>query len=321
MNVTGRGQQECDCGSSKARELLAFLLLHRDRAHPRERLGSLLWNHVSTSRSKAYLRKAIWQLQGALRPLLGRAAVDEMIRVDGEWIRFDPGADVWLDVAAFETAFEAVRDRPGALLAAEEGRALKKAVGLYTSDLLENWYLDWCLTERERLQDLYLTALDKLARCAEAHGNYGAGIAFGNQILHVDPACEYAHQDLMRLRYLAGDRTGALRQYTRCADALRAEFGVRPSATTQQLYTHIQNDTLPARPAPPDARDARPSPSHEEDPHAGPASLADTATLGDTATLADKEERILALRKELARLQSQIRRELEVVEVALEQQE
>ncbi|MGH9768785.1 MAG: bacterial transcriptional activator domain-containing protein, partial [Blastocatellia bacterium] len=42
-----------------------------------------------------------------------------------------------------------------------------------------------------------------------------------------DPACERTHQQMMRLKHLAGDRTGAMRQYDRCVKALCQELGVQ----------------------------------------------------------------------------------------------
>jgi len=39
---------------------------------------------------------------------------------------------------------------------------LQEAVRLSYADLLEGWYQDWCLYERERLQNIYLLILDKL---------------------------------------------------------------------------------------------------------------------------------------------------------------
>ena len=57
-------------------------------------------------------------------------------------------------------------------------------------------------------------------------------------------ACERAHRRLMRLHYLSGDRTGALRQYAQCVSALDEELGVKPAQRTQVLYDQIRADCL-----------------------------------------------------------------------------
>ena len=58
--------------------------------------------------------------------------------------------------------------------------------------------------------------------------------------VYLDALSERAHRCLMRVRYLAGDRTGALQQYERCEAMLKDELGVRPSAQTEALYARVQ---------------------------------------------------------------------------------
>jgi hypothetical protein len=48
----------------------------------------------------------------------------------------------------------------------------------------------------------------------------------------------------MLLKYRAGDRTAALRQYERCVRALAEELGVEPQKHTTQLYEQIRADRL-----------------------------------------------------------------------------
>jgi DNA-binding SARP family transcriptional activator len=43
----------------------------------------------------------------------------------------------------------------------------------------------------------------------------------------------------MRLHQLAGNRTGALRQFERCRTALDEELGVGPGRLTRSLYEEI----------------------------------------------------------------------------------
>jgi DNA-binding SARP family transcriptional activator len=233
--------------SRKVQELFAWLLLNRGRDHPRESLCTVLWPESAHAESRKHLRQTLWQLQAALRnhheP--GQARV---LEVRPDWVRFDASADLWLDVAEFEEAVEQARGVHGRELDGQRAEMLARAIPLYTADLLEDWFQDWCLYERERLQNMYLAALDKLMAWCEAQGNYEAGVGHGELILRQDRARERTHRRLMRLLFLAGDRTGALRQYQRCVAALREELGVRPSRQTMLLYEQIRADS-PADPA------------------------------------------------------------------------
>lgn len=237
--------------NKKAEELLSYLLIHRDRPHSREGLADLLWREISISQAKNYLRKTIWQLQSGLEIISGSERL-RMIISDGEyWVQINPDLDLHLDVAVLENTFAKVRNRLGRELAEDEMHAVEGAIALYRGDLLEGWYQDWCLYERERLQYLYLALLDKLMDYCETHELYEHGLTYGEKILRYDRARERTHRRLMRLYYLAGDRTAALRQYDKCVEALREELEVEPAKRTYQLRLMIQTDQLQETPSQP----------------------------------------------------------------------
>jgi DNA-binding SARP family transcriptional activator len=166
--------------------------------------------------------------------------------VAADWVSFNPGSDVWVDVAVFEKAFSVAREVAGHHLNASQAQTLDQAIQLYQGDLMEGWYQDWCLCERERLQTNYLIMLDKMMSYCEAHQKYETGLAYGLRVLRYDRAREVTHRRLMRLYYLADDRTAALRQYEHCVAALNEELGVKPSRLTVALYDQIRLDEFPA---------------------------------------------------------------------------
>jgi len=228
-------------GPRKSRALLAYLAVAGPRPHPRETLATLLWGDTSTSQSRKYLRKALWQLQSALRPFSSEAEA-AMLAVDQDWIRLERCPHLRLDVAQFEEAFARAGDTPGHQLDAATAQKLEEAARLYSGDLLDGWYQDWCIYERERLQNMYLMLLDKLIGYCEATARYEAGLAYGATILKYDRARESTHRQVMRLHLLAGDRTSALRQYERCVSALREELDIGPDHRTTALYERVLAD-------------------------------------------------------------------------------
>lgn len=245
IEIERDGQTLADINARKVQELFCYLLLYKERAHHREVLASLLWANSSTAQSKRYLRQALWRLQAHLgcqvESIRGRVFL-----VDPEWVRVNPTADLWLDVAQFEETFAHVEGVRGQTLDAVQAQALRNALDLYRGDLLEGWFQDWCLYERERLQNVYLAILDKLMNYCEAQGEYEAGLTYGGRILSHDGARERTHRRLMRLYHLSGDRTDALRQYDCCVKALRRELGVRPSARTIALCQQIREERSPS---------------------------------------------------------------------------
>lgn len=244
----------------KAQELLSYLLIHRDRPHSREALAGLLWGDTSTEKSRKYLRQALWQLQTALE---SHASGVGVLTVEHDWVQLNSQAGVWLDVAAFEQAFASVQGSAGDRLGEDSTESLQAAVRLYRGDLLEGWYHDWCLYERERLQNIYLLMLDKLMTHCEARRKFELGLLYGSLILRYDRARERTHRQLMSLQYQSGDRTAALRQYERCAAALEEELGVKPDGRTSALYQQIRAGNVEAA-RPPAAEEGVPVASLSE---------------------------------------------------------
>jgi len=124
----------------------------------------------------------------------------------------------------------------------QQGQELKEAVELYAGDLLEGWYQDWCVFERERLQNMYLLALEKLMQYCKTHGEFETGLDYGTRALRYDRAREVTYRRMMQLSFLNGDRTSALRYYDRCVEALKTELGVEPGSRTMTLRQQIGAD-------------------------------------------------------------------------------
>jgi len=223
--------------STKVQELFSFLLLHR-KPHAREVLAAQFWGDSEHSQAKKYLRKALWQLQATLESNLGPLD-GRVVLVENDWVRLNSEFDLWVDVIAFEEAIKTAGpiDRTHDAATAE---CLNKALQLYKGDLLEGCYQDWCLFERERLQTIYLTTLDRLICYSERNRLYEKALGYVAEVLRNDPARERAHRQAMRLHFARGDRATAIRQYQRCVGALKAELDVSPSPRTRQLLAKIQ---------------------------------------------------------------------------------
>ncbi|HEY6190274.1 MAG TPA: BTAD domain-containing putative transcriptional regulator [Pyrinomonadaceae bacterium] len=286
-------ERELDVHALKEQELLSYLLVYRNRPHSREMLASLLWGDSSTEKSKKYLRQALWHLQSALEPKAGAAS--GVLVIGNEWVQLNAEAEMWLDVAEFEQAFALAQGVTGCNMTEAFVEALQKAVQVYRGDLLEGWYQDWCLFERERLQNIYFLILDKLMSYCEAHRDYEKGQIYGSLILRYDHARERTHRQLMQFYYNAGDRTAALRQYERCAAALDEELGIKPERATTALYEQIRADGCEI-----DQADVR---SVTEE--------------GGAVSLAELLNRLRHLQSNLANVQRQVQQDIKAVELTL----
>jgi DNA-binding SARP family transcriptional activator len=284
----------------KVQELFCYLLLHRDHSLPRETLASILWSDATTALSKKNLRQALWQLQSALGSQI-ESANDRVLHVEPDWVKLNSETDLWLDVAVFEQVYHLVQKTPGQELDRSTAELLQDTVHLYQGPLLEGWYQDWCLLERERLQSMYLAMLDKLMSYCEVQHDYETGLLYGMRIMCYDRARERTHRRMMRLYYLLGDRAEALRQYERCAAALEEELGISPSKSTTTIYRQIQADQL-------------------DEPIISPIQ-GDTPPELPAPQLLEVLGHLSHLQASLAELQNQVQQSIQMVEVALHNNE
>jgi DNA-binding SARP family transcriptional activator len=219
----------------RAGELLSYLLVFRDRAHRREELADRLWGERSAGDPRKTLRQALWHLQSNIDP--DHALLDP----GGQCVQLRREADLWLDVDELEQSWLAIEgegEKP------DVWERARRALDLYRGDLLEGNAWDWCVFERARLRELYLAMADRTLHHCLAENELPLAVRLAYEILRHDPAREQTHRHLIRLYGLAGDRAAAMRQYERCANALRDELGLEPSQRTRELVESIRQDRL-----------------------------------------------------------------------------
>lgn len=230
----------------KAQELLCYTLLYREHAHHRDKLATILWRDCTTHQARAYLRKAIWQIQNAINELFSIRKTP-MFLMDSDWMQLNPELPIYMDALDFLDLYQKINNQRLLNVHPRSRQVMEKAVKLYKGDFLEGWYQEWCLFERERFEYIFLCFLDKLVQLCSHDQDYETGIEYGRRILQIDQAREHAHYSLMQLYELAGYRIEALRQYHRCAEVLQAELQVSPSQRTRNLYETLKADNYTYR--------------------------------------------------------------------------
>jgi DNA-binding SARP family transcriptional activator len=224
------GQQAC--------LLLCYLFLNKQHPHHREQLAAIFWPDHPSDIARKYLRNSLWRMRQVL--LSAGAPPDEYLFYAEDSIAFINSSSHWLDVDSFESTASRYHNLPAGQLEQTGAAQLSAAVDLYTGDLLENVYEDWCLYERERLRMLYLNSLHKLMIYHGLQGGYDHGIQFGERILARDNTREKVHRQMMWLHWLSGNRDAALAQYQRCTRILREELNAQPMAETHLLFEQMR---------------------------------------------------------------------------------
>jgi len=225
------GDEHRAIASARARSLLVYLLVHDGVAQSRRRLAFLLWPDSTEAQARTNLRNVLHVLRRACPEL------ESFMDVTSTTIRWRGGTACWVDVIALRSALDrAERAERGS---DDEVAALRDAVGLHRGDLFAECYDEWAVAERERLRDLYLSALRRLVEALVVSGELAEALRLGREVIRRDPLGEDGYRQLMGVLDAAGDPVGALRVYHECVAMLRAELGVEPSAATRAAYAGL----------------------------------------------------------------------------------
>jgi predicted ATPase/DNA-binding SARP family transcriptional activator len=220
----------------KAAHLLAYLALHRDQSHARERLIELFWPEMQTGAGRDNLSTALSSLRRQIEP--AGVPAGSVLVADRQNVRLNPVA-VTTDVAEFEQLTTAA-----ARARADAARIslLERAIGLYRGELLPGCYEEWALQEQTRTAGHYADALQAWAAALERVGHRQAALDAASRALAADPFREELYRLQMRLLAALG-RVGAAQETYRTLESLfQAELGVSPSAATRSLAERLHRE-------------------------------------------------------------------------------
>jgi oligopeptide transport system substrate-binding protein len=221
LDIRHDGQSLPKPATLKSQSLLAYLILHQDQPQPRDRLAGLFWGHRPERRARRSLSTALWHIRHCLPD-------QDLILGDLHTAQFNPQADVWLDVEAFESQ-----------ASHHDVAGLRSAVALYRGHLLDGFYDDWIVNERYRLETLFIEVLARLMVALESEGHPEAALATALRLLGHDPLREDAHRAAMRACCRLGRRNAALEQYQHCRETVLTELGAEPMIETTELWQAI----------------------------------------------------------------------------------
>jgi DNA-binding SARP family transcriptional activator len=205
-----------EISSRPARMILSYLVLTREKQHPREKIAGLIWPDSTETNARKNLRQALWRLRQAIG--------ETYLLIDTQSIAFDPGSDFWLDVAVLE---------------GEAHPDLVDGISVYDGELLPGFYEDWILLERDRLDAIYERKMHQFIEQLLAEQRWEDVLSWSEQWIARGQIPEAAYRALMRAHAAVGELSKVEMVYQRCVEALFQEIGVEPSAETANLYRRL----------------------------------------------------------------------------------
>lgn len=222
--------------SQRLQSLLAYIILHRDTPQPRQQVAFLLWPDSSEKQARTNLRRSLH----TLRQVFPHA--EQFVAIETKSLQWRSEATTEIDITVFEQAIHSHDS-----LAQSTPETLEAAINLYKGPLLPSCYDEWIEPERDRLNQLYLQAHTELICSLQAQQEHSKVIRYAQQLLRLDPLSEIAYAHLMESYAASGDRNQAMQTYHHCMTTLREELGLDPSRAIQDLYSHLLNESKPAK--------------------------------------------------------------------------
>ncbi|MBV9279030.1 MAG: response regulator [Chloroflexi bacterium] len=224
-------------GDERAKLLLKYLITQWDQPVQRSHLLYLLWPDLDELRAESELESVLRALYPSLRAELPD---HRYVLEEGSMIRLNPDADLWVDAHEFESQVKMAQD---AQEAGDVDIALAlflSALSLYKEDYLrENLYEDWPSDRREKLRELWISSMFRVAAICADRCEYADSVRLMKKVLEIDPYRENAYQALMLYLSRAGRRGEAIQLY-RYAERLFAQhLAAQPAPSTRMLYEKI----------------------------------------------------------------------------------
>ena len=207
---------------------LFFCLLQHEQGLRKEEIGALFWPEHPPHKLDGVFRSTLYRLR--------RAVFRESVIFSDGLYTFNWESDFWFDIKAYQALLNQAEKETAE---DEKRQRLEEALALCQGEYLEGIYDDWCVLERERWRESEKTTRESLAKLYASRGSLQRAVETYQQLVALDPYREPAHRELMRCYFRLGDRAAAIKQYQTCAQILRDDLGLSPSAETEQLYLQI----------------------------------------------------------------------------------
>jgi two-component SAPR family response regulator len=232
----------------KTRYLLAYLAAHSGRSLPDDKIMADFWDE----RSKSNLYSTCSQL----RSLLKRPSSEQsyIVREPGA-IRLNQELGVWHDLDVLKGL-----ERQLMASSLDSSQALnlcRQAIALHRGPYLNGCKMEWVHSLRIQVEKIFSRVLTRSLGIAVESGNLIEAEEYAHELMSINPYCEKAAVELIKILVRQGHHEEAHQAYTRFGRKLQSDLGLPASAgIAEKLAPWLQDSGIPEnQPGPPKGRD------------------------------------------------------------------
>lgn len=236
ISYKGKSISEKSSKAKKIWNLLAYIVMHKNRLLLQTDLIDTIWTEDENSNPKSSLKTSMYRI----RALLSELSVD-----NEEFIVSSRGAYSWntdieckVDVIEFERL--CLESEQQSLKSEKRIEILKKAIDMYEGDFLKRFESDlWVIPLITHYHSLYVDKIKDLLLLLESEKRYEEMEKYALNAIRIESYDEKIHCYLVRSFMKQGNNTAAIAHYNKATKILLANLGVQPSAELRNLYLEV----------------------------------------------------------------------------------
>lgn len=221
----------------RATAMLAYLVFNAAPV-PRGHLAAMLWPDADEAHARTRLRRLAYTIEDALG--------EKILLTDNDCIGLVAHHVVDIDLLQFAqfarravaaTSFDERTLEEARQWVARARRPLMQGIA-FGSEIFDDWLKAVSIEHEHLLARL----LERLIDAPGNRGDFASARELAEVLISLDVYREPSYVLLMQLHAAQGHSAGLEATYTRCAEVLRAEFGIRPGPQTEIAYLRMTED-------------------------------------------------------------------------------
>jgi len=217
----------------KAKELFAYLAMHKDTAFDSDHLINILWPNDNEEKSKINLYTCI----SFLRKTFKNEGFNHVIHKSKRGYMFNHDC-VFYDLDEFNQIVDSVRE-----VTATTIPKIERMIKLYSGHFLEREGYLWAQNLQESIRRKFQRLLRETKEFYVKCGEFEKAILYLEPLIQFDPDNEQNYLDMMKLFVTTGKRVEAIKVFQEYRQYLNKEFSIEPSEEITYLYNQLIDDT------------------------------------------------------------------------------